>query len=358
MKVLFSRQAGTPLVLLAAILAPLFVVAVSSAQVVLPPIAPPKPAVARNPNATQIGTGDLSEAVNFAIAGSWAETVTSFNLFKQDWVAVGDEVRGQSTQIADVVDTAINEFQDLVDADPPPTLDVYAPAIRRLSDMVEEANSQLNAIAPATAPLRIPATDLAQSTDWARQGNLVKAHDEFQQFSDDWSLSRAAVRQASPAVADAIEVATGALLAIIANPANQAPSQSEYYPAFQALLQAVLDGNKVLATLGPAPAAAPGPATTAGPISIRTGDLDEAVEWAAESNLTRARSEFGQFQSSWANVKDAVRQRSAALADQIDAAATRAQRELNEDPAQQDEYFEALQRLQTAVTEANNQLGN
>src|SRR5262249_45370904 len=136
MKVLVSRHAVTPLAFAAAILAPLLVVAVTSAQGVLPPIAPPKPAVVRNPNATQIGTGDLGEAVNFAIAGSWADAVTSFNLFKQDWVAVGNEVRGQSTEIADMVDTAINEFQDLVDAAPPPSRDVYAPAIRKLSDTI------------------------------------------------------------------------------------------------------------------------------------------------------------------------------------------------------------------------------
>ena len=48
--------------LLGALVAPLLLVAVTSAQVI-PPIAPPKPAVVRNPNATSIGTGDLAEAL-------------------------------------------------------------------------------------------------------------------------------------------------------------------------------------------------------------------------------------------------------------------------------------------------------
>src|SRR5262245_31360711 len=110
MKLLFSRHTVTPLAFAAAILAPLLLAAGTSARVGVPPLAPPKPAVVRNPNATQIGTGDLGEAVNFAISGAWPDAVTSFNLFKQDWVAVGAEVRGQSTQIADMVDAAINEF--------------------------------------------------------------------------------------------------------------------------------------------------------------------------------------------------------------------------------------------------------
>src|SRR5437868_1781855 len=73
----------------------------AAAQIIPIPIAPPKQAVVRNPNAIQIGTGDLNEAVNFAVQGNLTEAINSFNRFKQDFNAVADQVRAQSADVAD-----------------------------------------------------------------------------------------------------------------------------------------------------------------------------------------------------------------------------------------------------------------
>src|SRR6185436_19310640 len=131
MKLFIWRRVATPVLLLAALLVPLFVAALASAQVVIPPIAPPKPAAPRVANATSIGIGDLSEAVNFAVQGNFNETRNSFTLFKDDWTAVAPEVERQSSDIADMVMDAINEVQGIVDAAPPPPQDAYLPVIRK-----------------------------------------------------------------------------------------------------------------------------------------------------------------------------------------------------------------------------------
>ena len=461
MKVHLGRRLGWPLALVLALVAPLFVAAVAAAQVVIPPIAPPKPAAPRVANATSIGIGDLSEGVNFAVQGNFDAARTSFNLFKDDWTAVREEVVRQSSDIADMVDDAIAEVQALVDETPAPAQSRYLPVYRKLSDVVEEANQQLALIAPTTGALRIPTPDLGQSVSWASQGNLAKAHDEFEQFQDDWSLIRDTVGQSLPTGAAAIDAATLRVQNLIANPANPNPAQADYFGALQALQQAVVAANAQLATMAPSAGGAPqgalnirvrdlaeavesagaddlararsefgqfaeGWATLAGPVrtqrpdladlvdaavvqvrlifgasnpakteylpalqllqevveaangelaaappapaaapvaagaavTIRVRDLAEAVEGADAGNLAEARSEFGQFMTGWAQVKDAVAQRSGPLADRVEAAAARARRELGEDPPQLDEIQETLHTLQTAVDDANAQLGN
>src|SRR5205814_2212243 len=95
----------------------------ASAQIV--PIAPPKPAVARNPNAILISTGDLNEAVNWARQGQLDNAITAFNLFKDDWNVVSNDVRGQSDEIADRVDAPIVRLDDLVHDSPPPAQSTY-----------------------------------------------------------------------------------------------------------------------------------------------------------------------------------------------------------------------------------------
>ena len=324
------------------------------AQVVVPPIAPPKPAVQRNPNALVIGTGDLNEALNWARQGDLADATTSFHLFRDDWQSVSDEVRSQSDEVADGVDSAVAAVEGLVSAPQPPDQTTYFPVFQHLADTVENANAQLNALAPAIGTLRIAPTDLGQSVTWASQGNLAKAHDEFDQFRDDWSLVQGAIRQAAPPIADGIDQATATVTAIISNPNNTDPSQSEYYPALQALQQAVLDANRQLALLG-APEAAP---NAGAPVDIRAGNLGQSVNAAGAGDLVNAKKEYAEFQDDWGAVKDAVRARSGALADRIEEASSRAGNALNEDPPTQSQYFEALQTLQQAVLDANAQLGN
>ncbi len=348
------RQGGALRVLLATCLIAQVLSPAAWAQVVIPPIAPPKPAVQRNPNALVIGTGDLNEALNWARQGNLPEAAMSFHLFRDDWQSVSDDVRAQSDDVADGVDTALTAVEGLLGAPQPPDQSTYFPAFQHLSDTVEDANNQLNGLAPAIGTLRIAPTDLRQSVTWASQGNLARAHDEFDQFRDDWSLVQAAVRQAAPPVADTIDQATANVTAIVSNPNNANPAQSEYYPALQALQQAVLDANQQLALLG-APEAAPN--TGASP-AIRAGNLGQSVTAAGAGDLANAKKEYAEFQDDWGAVKDAVRARSEPLADRIEAASTRAGTALNEDPPTQSQYFEALQTLQQAVLDANAQLGN
>src|ERR1700738_5323366 len=84
-----------------ALIAPFLFTLVVGAQPVVPPIAPPKPAVPRAPNAIVISTGDLNSSVNWARQGRLGDATTSFNLFKDDWNVVVDDVRQQSGDIAD-----------------------------------------------------------------------------------------------------------------------------------------------------------------------------------------------------------------------------------------------------------------
>lgn len=218
------------------------------AQPVLPPIAPPKPATARAANALAVSTGDLNESVNWARQGSLVDAATSFNLFKDDWGSIDDEVRGESMDIADQVSAAIAHVDDVLgDADaPPPDQADYYPALQNLQQVVEDANAQLGLIAPATSALRINPANLGQSVTWAIQANLARAHDEYGQFRDDWSLVRDAVRQQALSVADMVDDASARVQAIVSDPARPSPAQSEYLPALQYLQQVVEDANKKL----------------------------------------------------------------------------------------------------------------
>jgi hypothetical protein len=340
---------------LGAVVVPVLLPSSAFAQPVVPPIAPPKPASARAANAILISTGDLNEAVNWARQSDLTDAVTSFNLFKDDWNVVDDDVRAQSDSIADSVDGAIADLQTVLDAGATPAPSVYFPLFQKLASVVEDANVQLGQIAPTTAALKITTTDLAQSVNWASQGNLAKAHDEFGQFQDDWSLVKDAVRQQAAPLADGVEAATANVAAIISNPANPTPAQADYYPALQTLLQVVNDINSQLAQM-PAVASAPAPST--GPIKIRNGNLGESVDWATQGNLPRARSEFSQFQDDWKAVQAAVRQQSPDVADAVEAAINNAQTILAASAPNQTDYFPALQNLQRVVDDANAKLGN
>src|SRR3981081_3587470 len=150
---------------MSALVAPLVFAWVVGAQPVVPPIAPPKPAVPRAANALIISTGDLNSSVNWARQGRLADATTSFNLFKDDWSVVDDDVRGQSVDIADQVDAAIAQVDDVLgqpDA-PPPAQSEYYPAFQNLQQVVEDSNTQLGLIAPPTTALRINPTNLGQS---------------------------------------------------------------------------------------------------------------------------------------------------------------------------------------------------
>src|SRR2546427_7039830 len=87
---------------------------VVGAQPVVPPIAPPKPAVPRAANAIVISTGDLNSSVNWARQCRLADATTSFNLFKDDWNVVDDDVRQQAAEIGDQVDSAIGQVDDVL----------------------------------------------------------------------------------------------------------------------------------------------------------------------------------------------------------------------------------------------------
>jgi len=170
---------------------------VVGAQPVVPPIAPPKPAVPRAANAIVISTGDLNSSVNWARQGRLADAATSFTLFKDDWNVVDDDVRQESTDIADQVDAAIALVDDVLTNPEAPTPEQaqYYPVLQNLQQVVEDSNTQLGLIAPASNALRINPTNLGQAVTWASQANLARAHDEYGQFRDDWSLVRDAVRQ-------------------------------------------------------------------------------------------------------------------------------------------------------------------
>ncbi len=326
------------------------------AQVVVPPIAPPKPAVARNANALVISTGDLNTALNWVRQSRLEDATTAFNLFKDDWASEGPDIRVQSDEIADAVDKAIAQVQAVLDSDPTPS--GYFPAFQSLADAVEEANTQLAQMAPPTAAVRIGSTDLNQAVNWASQGNLAKVHDEFNQFRDEWGLVKDAVREQSAALADTVETATNAVVALVANPANPNPAQPDYYAALQKLQQAVADANAQLATMASAPTAPAAPAAPAAPIQIRPGNLGESVDGAHDGDLRTARSEFGQFKNDWSRVKDEVRQRTASLADGVEAAIATAETALGAAAPVQADYVAALEDLQRTVADANAQLGN
>src|SRR5437899_511892 len=146
-----------------ALVAPLVFAWVVGAQPVVPPIAPPKPAVPRAANAIVISTGDLNSSVNWARQGQLADAATSFNLFKDDWSVVDDDVRQQSTGIADQVDAAIAQVDDILGNPDAADQSEFYPVLQNLQQEVEDSNTQLGLIAPATNGLRINPTNLGQA---------------------------------------------------------------------------------------------------------------------------------------------------------------------------------------------------
>jgi len=93
-------------------------------------------------------------------------------------------------------------------------------------------------------------------------------------------------------------------------------------------------------------------------VTIREADLSESVAGATAGNISRAKSELSQFETTWASVKDAVRQKAPAAADRIEVAIGKAEGELNENPPTQSQYVAALQALLQAVRDANAQLAS
>lgn len=224
-----------------------------SAQPVVPPIAPARPAVPRAATAIVISMGDLNESVNWARQAKLADASTSFNLFKDDWNVVDDDVRQQASDIVDQVDAAIAHVDDVLgspDSREPDQSKYYA-ALQNLQQVVEDANTQLTLIAPATNVLRINPTNLGQSVSWAHQGNLARAHDEYGQFRDDWALVRDAVHEVAPPAADMVDDASAQVQNIVGDPTRPAPDQSEYLPALQHLQQVVADVNRQLTQMPP-----------------------------------------------------------------------------------------------------------
>src|SRR5216684_4206035 len=122
-----------------ALIAPFLFALVVGAQPVVPPIAPPKPAVPRAANAIVISTGDLNSSVNWARQGNLADAMSSFNLFKDDWNVVDDDVRQQSTDLADHVDAAIAQVDDVLGNpdSPAPDQTQYYPVLQNLQQIVE-----------------------------------------------------------------------------------------------------------------------------------------------------------------------------------------------------------------------------
>ena len=104
------------------LVAPLVFAWVVGAQPVVPPIAPPKPAVPRAANAIVISTGDLNY-----------------------WSLVRDAVRQQALGAADLVDEANAQVQAIVadPARPSPDQSEYLPALQHLQQIVIDVNTQL-----------------------------------------------------------------------------------------------------------------------------------------------------------------------------------------------------------------------
>ena len=75
MHLVFSPSWAARATLLAGLVAALSFAPLAFAQVVIPPIAPPKPAVPRAANAIVISTGDLNAALNWANQGAFADAL-------------------------------------------------------------------------------------------------------------------------------------------------------------------------------------------------------------------------------------------------------------------------------------------
>jgi hypothetical protein len=97
-----------------------------------------------------------------------------------------------------------------------------------------------------------------------------------------------------------------------------------------------------------------------GPVTVPTGNLDQAVNWARQSELPKAHGELQEFMDDWDSVQIAVRQRSPGAADAIAAAVADARQVLlnPSGPApSQAAYVATLERLQRTVREQQSRLG-
>jgi hypothetical protein len=94
-------------------------------------------------------------------------------------------------------------------------------------------------------------------------------------------------------------------------------------------------------------------------VTIRTTNLDEAVEWARQGDLTRLHGELQEFIADWRSIAPQVRQRSPDGADAVETALADVQAVLL-DPAaprpDQSLYLPLLVRLQQVVREQQQRL--
>jgi hypothetical protein len=81
--------------------------------------------------------------------------------------------------------------------------------------------------------------NLDEAINWARKGELPKAHGELQEFLDDWNFVQVAVRQRSPSVADAIAAAIADARLVLLTPGGPAPSQVVYVATLERLQRTV-----------------------------------------------------------------------------------------------------------------------
>jgi hypothetical protein len=90
----------------------------------------------------KIRTGNLGESVDGAGNDNLSTARSEFRQFQDDWKSVADAVRGQQTDVADRVETAIAAVQTIFGASAP-AKEEYFPALQNLQQVVEDANKQL-----------------------------------------------------------------------------------------------------------------------------------------------------------------------------------------------------------------------
>jgi hypothetical protein len=90
-----------------------------------------------------------------------------------------------------------------------------------------------------SARVSVPTGNLDEAVNWARQGQLPKAHGEFQEFLSDWAGVQASVRQQLPDAVDAIEIAVADARQVLLNSAGSAPSQAAYLEVLERLQRTI-----------------------------------------------------------------------------------------------------------------------
>jgi len=233
--------------------------AVTAHRVLLGPVAavPCPPARVIGP-ANVIGTTHLSDAIEAATSGNFAQTSELFSQFKVIWLAARGKL---STELEDPVQTAVDEATNALTPvnGQPPDQSQYVPALRSLLRAVRSANSTYArgggqaAVAPAVAATTavvagpvIKANNLGEAVDWATRGDLANTRKEFDEFQDDWSKVSDAWHAADDKTADGIDAAIAQLQALIGD-ASQTPAQAQYQPAIQNVQRLVQDANAAAA---------------------------------------------------------------------------------------------------------------